>query len=208
MIRNRAGHVLLVFPPDEYQQLDASLHSYFGLFRHASTVRLRDAIFSQQPWLNFIFVRGRSKLHMRWLFPGKPANLRVQYAFFRRRFRGVILFQVGSYFELFDRDALMAARNLGMKLISPRPGFYARCGVHRVRCWALARELAELHRSVLIVAQSDMPQGSLKGRIGYALVFKQKADSGHALTGNFLHQKHRLCVCPPMNMPVVESRQE
>ncbi len=119
---------------------------------------------------------------MRWVFPGKPANLRTQYAFFRRRFRGVILFQVGKYFELFDRDALLAAKYLDMKLIPPRPGFYARCGVHRVRCWSLARELVELHRSVLVVAQSDMPQGLLKGRIGCALVFKQKADSGHTLT--------------------------
>jgi DNA mismatch repair ATPase MutS len=99
--------------------------------------------------------------------------LRTQFGFFRRRFRGVILFQVGRYFELFDRDAVWASAALGMTRIAARPGFYARCGVHRMRCRLMIKRLMTAQRDILIVAQTGMPHGSLKTRMGVALFFTQ-----------------------------------
>jgi DNA mismatch repair ATPase MutS len=64
-----------------------------------------------------------------WKPPKHPAHLHAQYRRFRTRFHGLLVFQVGCYLELFDRDAVWAAKALGLKRLPPRKGFYARCGV-------------------------------------------------------------------------------
>jgi len=173
VLGKKDGNVFLSFPPVGYQQLHATIQSYFGLFRHASSKRLYDSMFTRNPWLEFLFERRGDKLRQRWVFPGKPADLRTQFGFFRRRFRGVILFQVGRYFELFDRDAVWASAAFAMTSIAARPGFYARCGVHRMRCWLMIKRLMAVQRDILVVAQTGMPHGSLKARMGVALFFTQ-----------------------------------
>ncbi|HCC54718.1 MAG TPA: reverse transcriptase [Desulfobulbaceae bacterium] len=170
-ILGKKGQNFVLFPPEGYLQLQATIQSYLALFRHASAKRLRDSLFVRHPWLGFIFERQGDKLRQRWDFPGKPANLKTQYGFFRRRFRGVILFQVGSYFELFDRDAVWASKTLATKRLPVRPGFYARCGVHRALCRTMVTRLVAAGRHVLVVAQSDMSAGLLKARRGVALAF-------------------------------------
>jgi RNA-directed DNA polymerase len=178
VFRKEAKNVVLSFPPDVYQQLYMTIQSYFGLFKHASSTRLCDSLFARRPWIGLIFQRRGARISKRWAFPGKPANLKTQYGYFRRRFRGVILFQVGKYFELFDRDAIWAKAQLGMKRIHARPRFYARCGVHRLRCGTIVKRLTTAQRNILVVAQNDMPRGHLKDRIGVSLVLKHRSPKG------------------------------
>lgn len=165
------GNVVLSFPPAGYQQLHATIQSYLGLFRHASSKRLYESMFTRNPWLDVLFERRGDKLRQRWVFPGKPANLMAQFGFFRRCFHGVILFQVGRYLELFDRDAAWASAALAMACIATRPGFYARCGVNRIHYWLLIERLSETKRDVLVVMQTGMPHGSLKARMGVAIFY-------------------------------------
>jgi hypothetical protein len=170
VVRKEAEGLVLFFPPDIYQHMYATMQSYFGLFRHAASMRLRDSLFVRFFWLGLIFERWRKKIRKRWVFSGKPVHLKNQYGFFRRRFCGTILFQVGRYCELFDRDAIHAAADLGLKRISARPRFYARCGTHRARCRAMVERLAKTQRNVLVVAQSGRNHGILKERVGVTLV--------------------------------------
>lgn len=128
-------------------------------------------MFAHRPLLRLLFQRRGFIIRKRWVFPGKPANLKTQYGFFRRHFRGVILFQVGKYFELFDRDAIWSEKNLGMKRIPASFRFYARCGVYRARRQELIKRLTAARQNVLVVAQSDRPLGHMKNRMGVTFVF-------------------------------------
>ena len=172
VVDRQGENVILSFSADGYVQLHATIQSYFGLFRHASSKRLCGSLFARNPWLGFLFEQRGGHLRRRWVFPGKPANLRTQYGFFRRRFRGVILFQVGRYLELLNRDALWASAALGMRRIPARPGFYARCWVPEMRRSLMVRRLLKTERNILIVTQTGMPQGPLKERVGSALLLK------------------------------------
>jgi hypothetical protein len=171
ILHKETEKLVIFFPPDVYQQMYATIQSYFGLFLHASSKSLCDSMFAHRPLLRLLFQRRGFIIRKRWVFPGKPANLKTQYGFFRRHFCGVILFQVGKYFELFDRDAIWSEKNLGMKRIPARFRFYARCGVYRARRQELINRLTAAQQNVLVVAQSDRPLGHMKNRMGVTFVF-------------------------------------
>ena len=172
--QEEAGRLVLSFPPEVYGRVQASLQSYLGLFGHASTFRLCAAMFcARSPWLGLLFARRGGRIVKRWELRTRPARLKVQYGFFRRRFQGAVLFHVGRHFERFDRDAVRAAWQLGMKRIPARPGFYARCGTDRVRCLELARRLAEAWNPVLVVVQDGRRHGTSMRRAGVGLVITE-----------------------------------
>ena len=160
----------LVFPPKQYVRLNAALQSYLGIFRHAATIRKVEALFNAHPWLRFLFLRREHTAIMRLKPAGRPRSLRSQYGFFRRRFHGLILFQVGKYWELYDRDALWAVRNMRLAKIPARRGHYARCGVHAACVGRLTINLTEMRRSVLIVSQNGNERGRLRDRQAIAAI--------------------------------------
>ncbi len=119
----------LHFPPTRYEKLRATLNSYLGIFQHASCHWLFQAIWQKFMAVRSLFHWQGFRVIPRWKPSKHPAHLYAQYRYFRVRFRGRILMQVGCYLELFDRDATWAARTLGLARLHPRRGFYARCGV-------------------------------------------------------------------------------
>jgi retron-type reverse transcriptase len=129
MTRTSPQATTLHFPPPRYEKLRATLNSYLGIFQHASCHRLFQAIWQKFTAVRTLFHWQGARVIPRWKPPKHPAHLHAQYRYFRARFRGRILMQVGRYLELADRDATWAARTLGLAKLRPRRGFYARCGV-------------------------------------------------------------------------------
>ncbi len=156
----------LHFPPDMYDNLHQTLQSYFGLFRYGSSGNLCDAVFTRKPWIELLLERRGKRLRKRWSNHKKHINLKGQYLFYRRRFRGVIVFQVGCYYELFDRDAIYAARKFGFRQIASRSGFYARCGIHQKNLFYLLRRFTKAKRRILVVKQTGYLQGNISDRAG------------------------------------------
>jgi hypothetical protein len=88
------------------------------------------------------FVKHRLKARFRYLFghddgklkridqaPPKLRSLKRQYRFFLRRYPGSILFfQVGRFYEFYDKQAEAAMEVLGLKRVEARRGFRTRCG--------------------------------------------------------------------------------
>ena len=95
----------------------------------------------------------------RWEVPFRPRDLYTQYRFFRSRFRGVILFQVGCFLEMFDKDAVWAKEHIGLAAITPRKGLYARCGVPMRKADSLLVRL--LDNDFLLVMQSRYVHGRI-----------------------------------------------
>jgi retron-type reverse transcriptase len=168
MTKKTEGKVALVFPPDRYDKLYSTLNSYLGIFSHASCYHLTQSLFTRFPALNFLFNHKEYSAVKRWSIPFRPANLYTQFRFFRMRFNGLILFQVGNYFELFDKDALWAIKQIGMSSIYPRIGFYARCGVRISRLKSLLNRLQGWN--VLCVYQSGYICGGIAQRIAIRTV--------------------------------------
>jgi hypothetical protein len=151
-----------VFPPEKINRLHSVVQSYLGLFRHGSCYRLAAAIFYKFGVLRLLFERRDLRVKRRWILPFRPKNLYTQFAFFRSRFRGRILFQVGCYLEFFNRDAIWASKTLGMARIPPRKGFYARCGIHQSRLEMLNRKLSGTE--LLFVFQTGKTAGNIAQR--------------------------------------------
>ncbi|MEW6263623.1 MAG: reverse transcriptase/maturase family protein [Thermodesulfobacteriota bacterium] len=160
--RNSRG-ITVIFPHYYYDQLHSTINSYLGAFRHASCHRLIQSIFHKFEVMRLLFIRRNFRAIKKWSPPFHPVNLYTQYRFFRIRFRGVIVFQVGCYLEFYDKDAVWASRKLGWKRIPFRRGFYARCGVHIARSEILYSKLAG--RNLLVVLQTGRIGRHIAGRI-------------------------------------------
>jgi retron-type reverse transcriptase len=146
-----------------YDKLSAVINSYAGLFSHAAAYGLLNMIFRESALLRELFVRKGYHIVKRWDIPFKPADLYTQYSFFRARFRGVLVFQIGNFLEVFDKDAVWAAEYLGLSRIAPRKGFYAHCGVPLRKAEALLAWTAG--QSYMFVRQTGLFHGRVRKRL-------------------------------------------
>lgn len=131
------------FPPKQYDKLFSTMNSYLGWFRHASGYGLRNSLWKKFPALSSLFILHNFQVFKRWTLPYRAHDLYTQFRYFRSQFPGIIIYQVGCYLELFDRDAIWAQKELGLKKLRPRKGFYARSGVHKRKSKTFFQQLAE-----------------------------------------------------------------
>ena len=153
----------LIVTPERYKKFEAMMNSYLGIFSHASTFRLVQGLFQRFRVLRELFVLENWRVIKRWEVPFCPRDLYTQYRFFRSRFRGVILFQVGCFLEMFDKDAVWAKEHLGLAAITLRKDFYARCGVPMRIAESLLVRL--LDNDLLLVMQSRYVHGRIADRV-------------------------------------------
>jgi hypothetical protein len=111
------------------ESLFQTLNSYLGHFKHAKTNRLVEHMFLKFICLREFFKIIKGKLKRTYKPKRSFANLYSQYHYYKRRFRGhLIFFQVGAYMEFYNRQALYAGHLFGLKVIRGRHGFYKKCG--------------------------------------------------------------------------------
>ena len=177
----------LRFPGPSYDRLRATVQSYLAIFAFAGCCRLVEALFTEFPLLPALFRRHHFRLVKRWELPFRPGNLYTQYRFFRARFSGRIVIQVGCFLELFDDDALWAAEQTTPRKILPRRRFTARCGCHIRHSHKLARQLTG--QNVLWIMQS--------GEIGHNLARRIATRLDHSCPTN--HQ-------PTLALPVATTK--
>jgi hypothetical protein len=157
----------VLFMPEAYHKLYCTLNSYLGAFSHASCRRLVTSIFLRHPVLCAIFKSKNYKVIKRWQPSFRSANLYTQYRFFRSKFRGLVLFQVGCFLEMYDKDARWAENCLGLKRAAPRKGFYARCGVPMRMLKGFSRRFAG--RNLLVAFQTGRMHGRVMERMAVRL---------------------------------------
>ena len=159
--RGRKGMDLML-RPEIYDRFQATINSYLGHFSHAASYGLRQGLFENFKILKVLFINRGTSVRQRWARRTRPRFLGHQYYFFRFQFSGLILFQVGKFLELFNQDALWAGDHLGLTMISPRIGFYARCGLPLNRAQHFIEKLPPLN--YLVVVQEQSSQGALVKR--------------------------------------------
>ena len=159
IIRRGRNGVDLFLRPEVYDGFQATINSYLGHFRHAASQRLYQGLFGRFKILKVLFINRGQVATKRWEKPGRPRLLCDQYYYFRFRFQGLVLFQVGKFLEMFNQDALWAVERLGLAMISPRIGFYARCGIPRNKASHFIHKFGEI--KFMVITQGNFRQGNL-----------------------------------------------
>ncbi len=149
-------------PQRECDELLATLSSYLGMFSHSRSGSLVESLWRRFEVLRWLFnVRGGCAVP-RLSSRERPGNLVTQYRFFRTRFRGLVLFQVGCFLELYDRDATWAHRHAGLNRVTPRRGMYARAGIYAAYWRRWAKHFIDV--PFIIVSQRATVRGNLRDR--------------------------------------------
>ena len=163
----QAGTLTYRFEAGDLERLHAVLSSYLGHFKRANAYNLWQALWRGHGWLAVYFDWDATawRLKPRWQMPKGLTNVRAQYAWVRWRFPGdAVLFQVGAYYELYDRRDAPIAGMLGLKPLGKnRRG--ALFGVpERLFGRTLAR-LLERGLSVVVVRQGERDWTGIRERV-------------------------------------------
>jgi len=94
-----------------------TIASYLGHFKHADSYRLIQTLFAKNPWLLEYFSLKKGRLIQKHRSGGVFASFRAQVRFFKKGLKKtVLLFQVGSFYELCTADARDLGKTLGLRV--------------------------------------------------------------------------------------------
>jgi RNA-directed DNA polymerase len=166
LVSEQAGVVTYRFDAADLDRLQAVLAFYLGHFKRANAFKLWQTLWRQHAWLAVYFAwDGAShRLDPRWRMPKALSNVRAPYAWVRGRFPGdALLFQVGAYYELYDRRDAPTAQLLGLRPLREN----RRRALFGLPARLFGRTLARLTgqgRSVLVVRQGAQDWTGIRER--------------------------------------------
>lgn len=101
----------------------------------------------------------------------KPREIFAQYGWHRWSYpQTVILFQVGFFHEMYDRQARWAENTFGLKPQKPRMENRPRVGVASRALGGISRKIISAGFPVLIVKETGYPLNSLRERLPFELL--------------------------------------
>lgn len=127
--KEKDNYRVLIYDTTVLEKVMNSWASYMAHVKMASTYRLRKKLLSRFAWLGDLFQMNGVKLKRMYEAPATLRTLKGQYRYFLGRHPGaILLFQVGGFYEFYDRQAEIAMKVLGLKRVEARRGFRVRCG--------------------------------------------------------------------------------
>ena len=168
--------LLLRAPPERQIALRQVLASYLGHFKHANAYGLTHSLWKEFPFLDCLLscrdlACTVSTAHVRSLHwmnqpPYDPANLKAQYRWFCKKYRGVVLFfQRGNHCEFYDEQAQLASKLLGLKCReSRRKNFALECGFPLSRLAYFKKRMQEIDCGYVVIAENGHLRQGLKRR--------------------------------------------
>ena len=166
LVSEQTGVVTYRFAAADLARLQAVLASYLGHFKRADAFILWQTLWRQHAWLAVYFAwdAARHRLEPRWRMPKALTNVRAQSAWVRGRYPDdALLFQVGAYYELYDRRDAPMARLLGLRPLREN----RRRALFGLPVRLFGRSLARLTgqgRSVLVVRQGEQDWTGIRER--------------------------------------------
>ncbi len=214
------GMLCYRFNEQVLDQLAATLSSYLGHFKRASTWNLWRSVWRQFDFVSryFAFDAQNWKLIRRYPAPKVFRRVREQYRYFRRRFPGAVLFfQVGRFMECYDIDVPDWVQWLGLRRMK-RNRRGARYGFPVSQVEQHLRTLIGRGRDVLLIREcAEMANGiRLRAPVGWFLpdstvgpaTWNRGSGESHS------RQSHGVLACggrvqsgPPVKQEPVENRE-
>lgn len=165
LIRREGQCVVLRCDHGVLERLMATWSSYMAHLKIANTYRLRQKLLGRTVWMDRFFQRNNSRLQRRYALRARVRNLKTQYHFFLRKCRGsIIFFQVGRFYEFYDRQAERARRLLGLRQIKSLRGFQTQCGFPANLKEAYLTRILRLGFSVHVVEEKECWLSAVKQR--------------------------------------------
>jgi len=156
LVRQEADCTVLRYDHVMLEKLIATWASYLAHLKMANSYGLRQKLLARFAWLGQFFTAQRWKLKRFDEAPGWIHSLKGQYRLFLRKCSGSILFvRVGRFYELYDRQAELSLRVLGLRRIEARRGFRTRCGFPCHLKEMYVRKLVNLGLPVCVVNEGD-----------------------------------------------------
>ena len=129
VIKKRSDCRFMIYNPEVLEKVMRTWHSYMAHLRMANTYRLKEMLLRRFGWLREVFKMDGVKLKRMHEAPVTLRTLKGRYRFFLGSHPGsIILFQVGRFYELYDRQAEIVIKVLGLKGMTTKRGFQTRCG--------------------------------------------------------------------------------
>lgn len=129
LIRQARHCTVFRYDHAQLEKLMATWSSYMAHLKMANTYSLRKKLLDRFSWFGYLYHQKEEKLKMMDEVPARLQSLKGQYRFFLGKCRGSILFfQVGRFYEFYDRQAEIAMEILALKRMKVTRGFRTRCG--------------------------------------------------------------------------------
>ncbi|MBF0227465.1 MAG: hypothetical protein HQK76_18625 [Desulfobacterales bacterium] len=148
-------------------KLRSSLASYLGHFKHASTWKLKTAIFKRYDFLNQYFKLDKMKNRLIPIYPVPPRfrNLCRQYNWFLRNYkRHFIFFQVGCFYEFYGPNAKKAKFLFQLKMGASRKRLGRRIGFPLESLKKYLEHSLPVFDKIIVVGETLQYKGIVKMR--------------------------------------------
>ncbi len=165
LVRRKEDCTALMYDRTVLEKLMATCSSYLAHLKMANTYWLKKKLLSRLEWLRYFFERHDGKLKRIYQVPKAIQSFKAQYQFFIRKYPGSLLFfQVGRFYEFYDKQAEIAQRVLRLKGTGARRGFRTRCGFPVNLQERYLRRLVKQGFSVHVVKEEEGWLSRLKKR--------------------------------------------
>jgi hypothetical protein len=165
LIRHKEGCTLLKHDSAVLQELRATWASYHAHLKMANSHWLREALWERFRWLRHFYERVGGGLKRIDDAPVAIRDLKGQYHFLAKNYPdSILLFQVGGFYEFYDRQAEKARRLLGLGATKPRSRFRVQCGFPIRLKEKYRRRAVKLALPVCVVRESESPVSGVKRR--------------------------------------------
>jgi len=156
---------------DLLDQLFCCLNSYLGHFRWANSYRLVESLWSKFGFLRHYFDLELSTLTLKRKYPLPRiySGLPDQYESLLSHFSGyIIFFQMGNFYEMFNRQALLAEKHLNLKIIRGKRWWKEKAGFPVVAALKYGKRARENHLLVVEIKEKELLSlGELKERLPF-----------------------------------------
>lgn len=111
------------------ERLRATWSSYMAHFKMANAYRLKKSLAERFSWTGDLFYQDKDRLRIVNSAPPRLHTLKGQYRFFLGKYpKSILFFQVGRFFEFYDKQAEIVQEVLELKRTGSARGFRAWCG--------------------------------------------------------------------------------
>ena len=111
------------------EKLRDTWSSYMAHFKMANAYLLKKRLSERFSWIGDLYYHEKDRLKIVNRAPSRLHTLKGQYRFFLGRYpKAILFFQVGRFFEFYDKQAEIVQEVLGLKGTGSTRGFRARCG--------------------------------------------------------------------------------
>ena len=161
IIKTNKEMILIYYDEVVIDRILAVINSYLGHFRHANTYKLIRSLLKTSGYLEYLFNFSKDKIVPKYKVKTGFKNLYTQYRYFKRMFKNnMLFFQVGCYYEFYEKDAVYMNQHFGLKISSQKNRPFKYAGFH---CKYFSKYFKQLTENSIPIARVNQRNIKIHG---------------------------------------------